>query len=214
MNVTFPEDYHAEALKGKPALFKVVIKEIKVKELPELDDDFAQDVSDCETVDAYKESVKAELTKEKEDAAKAAKEEVVIEKIIEGAEMEIPEPMIETQVRQMADDFARRIQAQGISIEQYFQFTGMEPKAFLEQMKPQALKRIQSRLVLEAVVAAENIVASDEDIENEIKKMADSYQMEVDKVKELLGDAQKEQLAEDLAVQKAAEFVVENAVEK
>ena len=214
VNVTFPEDYHAEALKGKPALFKVVIKEIKVKELPELDDDFAQDVSDCETVDAYKESVKAELTKKKEDAAKAAKEEVVIEKIIEGAEMEIPEPMIETQVRQMADDFARRIQAQGISIEQYFQFTGMEPKAFLEQMKPQALKRIQSRLVLEAVVAAENIVASDEDIENEIKKMADSYQMEVDKVKELLGDAQKEQLAEDLAVQKAAEFVVENAVEK
>ena len=214
VNVTFPEDYHAEALKGKPALFKVVIKEIKVKELPELDDDFAQDVSDCETVDAYKESVKAELTKKKEDAAKAAKEEVVIEKIIEGAEMEIPEPMIETQVRQMADDFARRIQAQGISIEQYFQFTGMEPKAFLEQMKPQALKRIQSRLVLEAVVAAENIVASDEDIENEIKKMADSYQMEVDKVKELLGDAQKEQLAEDLAVQKAAEFVVVNAVEK
>ena len=214
VNVTFPEDYHAEALKGKPALFKVVIKEIKVKELPELDDDFAQDVSDCETVDAYKESVKAELTKKKEDAAKAAKEEVVIEKIIEGAEIEIPEPMIETQVRQMADDFARRIQAQGISIEQYFQFTGMEPKAFLEQMKPQALKRIQSRLVLEAVVAAENIVASDEDIENEIKKMADSYQMEVDKVKELLGDAQKEQLAEDLAVQKAAEFVVENAVEK
>lgn len=214
VNVTFPEDYHAEALKGKPALFKVVIKEIKVKELPELDDDFAQDVSDCETVDAYKESVKAELTKKKEDAAKAAKEEVVIEKIIEGAEMEIPEPMIETQVRQMADDFARRIQTQGISIEQYFQFTGMEPKAFLEQMKPQALKRIQSRLVLEAVVAAENIVASDEDIENEIKKMADSYQMEVDKVKELLGDAQKEQLAEDLAVQKAAEFVVENAVEK
>ena len=214
VNVTFPEDYHAEALKGKPALFKVVIKEIKVKELPELDDDFAQDVSDCETVDAYKESVKAELTKKKEDAAKAAKEEVVIEKIIEGAEMEIPEPMIETQVRQMADDFARRIQAQGISIDQYFQFTGMDPKTFLEQMKPQALKRIQSRLVLEAVVAAENIVASDEDIENEIKKMADSYQMEVDKVKELLGDAQKEQLAEDLAVQKAAEFVVENAVEK
>lgn len=214
VNVTFPEDYHAEALKGKPALFKVVIKEIKVKELPELDDDFAQDVSDCETVDAYMESVKADLTKKKEDAAKAAKEEVVIEKIIEGAEMEIPEPMVETQVRQMADDFARRIQAQGISIDQYFQFTGMDPKTFLEQMKPQALKRIQSRLVLEAVVAAEKIAASDEDIENEIQKMADSYQMEVDKVKELLGDAQKEQLAEDLAVQKAAEFVVENAVEK
>lgn len=214
VNVTFPEDYHAEALKGKPALFKVVIKEIKVKELPELDDDFAQDVSDCETVDAYKESVKAELTKKKEDAAKAAKEEVVIEKIIEGAEMEIPEPMIETQVRQMADDFARRIQAQGISIEQYFQFTGMEPKAFLEQMKPQALKRIQSRLVLEAVVAAEKIEASEADVEEEMKKMAEAYNMELDKVKELIGDEQKKQLAEDIAVQKAAEFVVENATEK
>ena len=214
VNVTFPEDYHAAELAGKPALFKVNIKAIKVKELPELDDDFVQDVSDCENVDAYKEQVKSDLTKKKEDAAKAAKEEEVVTKIIEDAKMDIPDPMIDTQVRQMVDDFARRIQAQGLSIEQYFQFTGMEPQAFLEQMKPQALKRIQSRLVLEAVVAAENIVASDEDIENEIKKMADSYQMEVDKVKELLGDAQKEQLAEDLAVQKAAEFVVENAVEK
>lgn len=214
VNVTFPEDYHAAELAGKPALFKVKIKEIKVKELPELDDDFAQDVSDCETVDAYKEQVKSDLTKKKEDAAKAAKEEEVVTKIIENATMEIPDPMIDTQVRQMVDDFARRIQAQGLSIEQYFQFTGMEPQAFLEQMKPQALKRIQSRLVLEAVVAAENITASDEDIEEELKKMAEAYQMELDKVKELIGDEQKKQLADDIAVQKAADFVVENAVEK
>lgn len=214
VNVTFPEDYHAADLAGKPALFKVQIKEIKVKELPELDDDFAQDVSDCENVDAYKEQVKSELTKKKEDAAKTAKEEEVVTKIIEDATMEIPDPMIDTQVRQMADDFARRIQAQGLSIEQYFQFTGMEPQAFLEQMKPQALKRIQSRLVLEAVVAAENITASDEDIEEELKKMAEAYQMELDKVKELIGDEQKKQLADDIAVQKAADFVVENAVEK
>lgn len=214
VNVTFPEDYHAANLAGKPALFKVQIKEIKVKELPELDDDFAQDVSDCENVDAYKEQVKSELTKKKEEAAKTAKEEEVVTKIIEDATMEIPDPMIDTQVRQMADDFARRIQAQGLSIEQYFQFTGMEPQAFLEQMKPQALKRIQSRLVLEAVVAAENITASDEDIEEELKKMAEAYQMELDKVKELIGDEQKKQLAVDIAVQKAADFVVENAVEK
>lgn len=214
VNVTFPEDYHSQELAGKKAMFKVNIKSITAKELPELDDDFAQDVSDCETVDAYKEQVKSDLTKRKEDAAKAAKEEEVVTKIIEDAKMDIPDPMIDTQVRQMVDDFARRIQAQGLSIEQYFQFTGMDPQAFLEQMKPQALKRIQSRLVLEAVVAAEKIEASEADIEEEMKKMAEAYNMELDKVKELIGDEQKKQLAEDIAVQKAAEFVVENATEK
>ncbi len=214
VNVTFPEDYHVEDLKGKPATFKVTVKEIKAKELPELDDDFAQDVSECETVDAYKAQVKEELTKKKEDAAKAAKEDEAVAKVVENAEMEIPEPMIDTQVRQMVDDFARRMQSQGLSLDQYFQFTGMEPKAFLEQMRPQALKRIQSRLVLEAIVEAEKIEATEAEIEDEMKKMADAYQMELDKVKELIGDEQKKQLAQDLAVQKAAEFVVENTVEK
>jgi len=214
VNVTFPEDYHVDDLKGKPATFKVTVKEISAKELPELDDDFAQDVSECENVDAYKAQVKEDLTKKKEDAAKAAKEEEAVAKVVENAEMEIPEPMIDTQVRQMVDDFARRMQSQGLSLDQYFQFTGMEPKAFLEQMRPQALKRIQSRLVLEAIVEAEKIAATDDEIEEELKKMADAYQMELDKVKELLGDEQKKQLAQDLAVQKAAEFVVENAVEK
>lgn len=214
VNVTFPEDYHVEDLKGKPATFKVTVKEIKAKELPELDDDFAQDVSECETVDAYKTQVKEELTKKKEDAAKAAKEDEAVAKVVENAEMEIPEPMIDTQVRQMVDDFARRMQSQGLSLDQYFQFTGMEPKAFLEQMRPQALKRIQSRLVLEAIVEAEKIEATEAEIEDEMKKMADAYQMELDKVKELIGDEQKKQLAQDLAVQKAAEFVVENTVEK
>ena len=214
VNVTFPEDYHVDDLKGKPATFKVTVKEISAKELPELDDDFAQDVSECENVDAYKAQVKEDLTKKKEDAAKAAKEEEAVAKVVENAEMEIPEPMIDTQVRQMVDDFARRMQSQGLSLDQYFQFTGMEPKAFLEQMRPQALKRIQSRLALEAIVEAEKIAATDDEIEEELKKMADAYQMELDKVKELLGDEQKKQLAQDLAVQKAAEFVVENAVEK
>ena len=214
VNVTFPEDYQSADLAGKAAMFKVKIKEIKAKELPELDDDFAQDVSDCDTVDAYKEQVKNDLTKKKEDAAKAAKEEAVVDKIIEEAEMDIPDPMVDTQVRQMAEDFARRIRMQGLSIEHYFQFTGMTPEAFLEQMKPQALKRIQSRLVLEAVVASEKIEVSDADIEEELKKMAEAYNMELDKVKEMITDDQKKQLADDLAVQKAAEFVTENAVEK
>ena len=214
VNVTFPAEYHSEELKGKPAMFKVTVKEIKVKELPELDDDFAQDVSDCETLDAYKESVKEGLAKKKEDAAKAAKEDAVIEKIIEDAKMDIPDPMVDMQVRQMAEDFSYRMQSQGLSIEQYFQFTGMTPEAFLEQMKPQALKRIQSRLVLEAVVDAEKITVSEEEIEAEYDKMATAYQMELEKVKELIGDEQKEQLTKDLAVQKAVTFVVDNAVEK
>ena len=214
VNVTFPEEYHEASLAGKPAMFKVTVKKINMQELPELDDEFAQDVSDCKTIDEYKESVKVEIKTRKEGAAKSAKEEAVIDKIIEEATMEIPEPMIDTQVRQMADDFARRMQSQGLSIQQYFQFTGMTPEAFIEQMKPQALKRIQSRLVLEAIVAAESIKATDEDMEKEMQNMASMYQMELDKVKELLGDKEREQLSLDLAVQKAVEFVVENAVEK
>ena len=214
VNVTFPEEYHAKELAGKPALFKVTIKEIKVKELPELDDDFAQDVSDCETLEAYKDSLREEIQNRKADAAKNAKEDAVIEAIIEDAKMEIPDPMVDTQVRQMAEDFARRISQQGITLDQYFQFTGMNPQSFLDQMKPQALKRIQSRLVLEAVVAAEGIKATDEEIEKEMSDMAEAYQMELDKVKELLGDAEKEQLALDIAVQKAVTVVVDSAVEK
>lgn len=214
VNVTFPEEYHAKELAGKPAMFKVTVKEIKVKELPELDDDFAQDVSDCETLEEYKDTLREEIRSRKEDAAKNAKEDAVIEAIIEDAKMDIPNPMIDTQVRQMAEDFARRISQQGISLDQYFQFTGMNPESFLEQMKPQALKRIQSRLVLEAVVAAEGIKATEEEIEKEMSNMAEAYQMELDKVKELMGDAEKEQLALDLAVQKAVTLVVDNAVEK
>lgn len=214
VNVTFPEEYHAKELAGKPAMFKVTVKEIKVKELPELDDDFAQDVSDCDTLEEYKNTLREEIQSRKEDAAKNAKEDAVIEAIIEDAKMDIPNPMIDTQVRQMAEDFARRISQQGISLDQYFQFTGMNPESFLEQMKPQALKRIQSRLVLEAVVAAEGIKATEEEIEKEMSDMAEAYQMELDKVKELMGDAEKEQLALDLAVQKAVTLVVDNAVEK
>lgn len=214
VNVTFPEDYQAKELAGKPAMFKVTIKEIKVKELPELDDDFAQDVSEFESLAEYKEDVKKTLSERKEAQAKNQKEEAVVAKIVENASMEIPEPMLNGQVRQMADDFAQRIQSQGLTVEQYFQFTGMDRNKFLETLRPQALKRIQSRLVLEAVAKAENIEASEEEIEKEIENMASMYQMEIEKVKTLIGDAERKQIAEDVAVQKAVELVTGEAVEK
>ncbi|MDD7147470.1 MAG: trigger factor [Lachnospiraceae bacterium] len=216
VNVTFPEDYHAEDLKGKAALFKVTIKEIKEKEIPELDDEFASEVSEFDTLDEYKADIKAKLTEKKEKDAKNAKEEAVIDAIIADAAMEIPEAMLETQQRQIVQDFAQRLQMQGLSLEQYFQFTGLDAEKMLEQVKPQAERKIKSRLVLEAIVAAENIQASDEDYEEELKRMGEVYNMEVDKVKEMLGDNEKAigQIKEDLAITKAVEFVVNEAKEK
>jgi len=213
VNVTFPEDYQADELAGKPAVFKCTVKEIKVKELPELDDDFASDVSEYDTFAEYKESIVKRIADRKEADAKNAKEDAVIEAIIADATMDIPDAMVETQQRQMVEDFAQRIQSQGLSMEQYMQFTGLTPQALIEQVKPQAIKRIQSHLVLEAVVAAENIVASEEDFEAEVTKMAEAYQLEADKVKEMLGENGKKQVMEDLAISKAVEFVVENAKE-
>ncbi len=213
VNVTFPEEYQAKELAGKPALFKVKIKEIKVKELPELDDDFAQDVSEFNTLDEYKENIAATIKANKEKELKTAKENEVVEKIIEAATIEIPEPMIDAQVSQMAEEFAQRIQYQGLSIEQYFQFTGMDSKKFMDSLRPQAVKRIQSRLVLEAVVKAENIEVTAEELDKELTDMAAKYQMEADKLKELVGEKEKEQIKLDIAVQKAVDFVVENAVE-
>ena len=214
VNVTFPEEYHVDELKGKPALFKVKIKEIQKKELPELDDDFAQDVSDFDTLDEYKADVEKKILENKENQIKREQEDQIIEKIIENAQMEIPQQMIAAQTRQMTQEFAQRLQSQGLSLEQYMQFTGLTPQKMMEDLEPQALKRIQSRLVLEAVVAAENIEASDEEIDKELENMASMYQMEIDKVKELIGDDEKKQIGMDLAVQKAVEFVVKEAVEK
>lgn len=215
VDVTFPEDYHAQDLKGKAAIFKCTVKEIKEKELPALDDEFASEVSEFDTLSEYREDVKKKLAEKKEKDAKNEKEDAVIGAIIEDSVMEIPDAMIETQQRQMLDEFAQRIQMQGLSMEQYMQFTGLNPQAMLEQVKPQALKRIQSRLVLEAVVAAENITASDEDYQKETERMAEVYQMEIDKVKEMLeeNESAKKQLMQDLAITKAVEFVTENAKE-
>lgn len=214
VNVTFPEDYQAEELKGKAAVFKCTIKEIKEKELPELDDEFASEVSEFDTLEEYKADVKAKLTEEKVKEAKNAKEAAVIEAIVNDSEMEIPEAMLTTQQRQMVDEFAQRIQMQGLSIDQYFQFTGTTYDKMIEQVKPQAEKRIKSRLVLEEIVKAENIEASEEDFEEELKVMAEAYQMEADKVKEMLPEKSVSQIKADIAVRKAAEFVVENAKEK
>ncbi len=214
VNVTFPEDYQAEDLKGKAAVFKCTVKEIKEKQLPELDDEFASEVSEFETLAEYKADVKGKLEERKAKEAKDAKEAAVIEEIVKDSEMEIPEAMLATQQRQMVDEFAQRIQMQGLSIDQYFQFTGSSYEQMIEQVKPQAEKRIQSRLVLEAVAKAENIPATDEDYEDELKVMAEAYQMEVEKVKELLPEKSVAQIKEDIAVKKAAEFVVENAKEK
>ncbi len=214
VDVTFPEEYHAKELAGKPAVFKCTVKEIKVKELPELDDDFAQDVSDFDTLEEYKADVRKKVEEKKAADAKAKKEDAVIEKIIEGAAMEIPDAMVETQAERMVDEFAQRLQMQGLTMEQYLQFTGGNVQALVEQSKPQALKRIQSRLVLEAVVAAENLAASDEELDAELGRMAEQYKMEVEKLKEMFTEEDLKSVREDLAIQKAVELVTDAAVEK
>lgn len=213
VKVTFPEDYHAADLAGKEAVFKCTIKGIQEKELPELDDEFASEVSTFDTLAEYREDVKNTLAQKKADAAKSAKEEAVIEAVIAEAQMEIPDAMTETEQRQIIDEFAQRLQMQGLSMEQYMQFTGMNQQMLLEQTKPQALKRIQSRLVLEAVAAAENLTASEEEYEEEIKSMAEKYQMEPEQIKETLGERGKKQVLADMAVNKAVEFLVANAKE-
>lgn len=215
VKVTFPEEYQAKELAGKEAVFKCTVKTIKVKELPELDDEFASDVSEeGETMEEYKAEVRGKLKERKEREAKEKKENQVVEQAVANAEIDLPEPMVDLQARQMADDFARRIMQQGMTLEQYFQFTGLSEEKMMEELKPQAEKRIRTRLVLEAIVAAENIEVSDERLEEELKKMAEAYQMEVDKLKEFMGENEKKQMKEDIAVQEAVTLITEAAVEE
>ena len=211
VNVTFPEQYQAKELAGKPAMFKVTIKEIKVKEYPELDDDFAQDVSEFDTLDEYKADIKKNLEEKKAQEAEADKESKVIEAIVNDSEMDIPEKMIEAQSQQMVEEFAQNIAMQGISFDQYMQFTGTTVDQLTEQVKPQAEARVQSSLVLEAIVKAEKIETSDEEFDEEIKRMAERYQMEADKVNELLSDDDKKNIRADICARKAAKLVVEKA---
>ncbi len=213
VNVTFPEEYHAAELKGKPAVFKCTVNEIKVKELPEADDEFAKDVSEFDTLAEYKDDIRAKLLEKKTANAKREKQNKAVAKAVENATMEIPEAMITEQVRRMADDFARRLQSQGLSMDQYMQFTGLTMDALVQQMRPEALKRIQNSLVLETIAKAENIEVSEEKVNEEIEKMAAAYKMEADKLKELIGDSEKEQMKADLAIQAAVEMIADAAVE-
>ena len=213
VNVTFPEEYQAAELAGKAAVFQCDVKKVEAKELPELDDDFAQDVSEFDTLAEYKDDIRKKLTERKEKEARTAKENAAVDKAIENAQMEIPDAMINTQISQMLDDFSRRMQAQGLTMEQYFQFTGMTADKMREEMKPQALKRIQTRLVLEKIAETENIQPADEEVNEEISKMAEMYKMEADKLKELLGDRELEQMKKDMAVQKAVTLVADEAKE-
>lgn len=211
VNVTFPEEYHAKELAGKPAVFKVTVKEIKMKELPELNDEFAEEVSEFETLDEYKADIKSKLLERKQKEAATENENRVVEKVVENASMEIPEKMLETQVQNMINDYARRMQSQGMSMDQYMQYTGMTLESLKEQTKPQAEKSIRTRLVLEAVVKAEDIKVSEEAVEEELQKMADTYKMDIEKVKEVMGERELKQMKEDLAVQEAIDFLVAEA---
>jgi trigger factor len=213
VNVTFPEDYQAEDLAGKAATFKCTVKAIKAKELPELNDEFASDVSEFDTLKEYKEDVKKKLVEKKTNEEKAKREDAVVKAVIEDSEMELPEAMIDTQARQIVNDFAQRLQMQGMNMDQYLQYTGNTVDKMLEQVRPQAVERIQARLVLEAVAKEENITVSDEDFEAELKKMAEQYKMELDKLKELMPESELKTMREDMAVQKAADFLVENVKE-
>ena len=214
VNVTFPENYQAEELAGRPAVFKVTVKKIREKILPEFNADFVSDISDFDTIEEYREDVKKELASRKESAAKTEKENEVVKAIIEDAAMELPEPMIETQQRQLLDEFEQQIRMQGMSMENYYKYTGQSEEKMLESVRDTAVSRIKTRLVMEQIAKEENITATEEDYEAEIERMASQYQMEASRVKELVGENGKKQMLEDLAVQKAVSFVVDNAVAK
>ncbi len=214
VNVTFPEEYHAADLAGKPALFKVKINEIKAKEIPELNDEFASDVSEFETLAEYKEDLKKRLVEQKEAEAKRTKEDEAIQKIVDKSQMEIPEAMIQTQCEDMVNEFAQRVAQSGLSMEQYMQFSGMTVDKLMEQVRPEAETRIKTSLVLEAIVKAENIEATDEDVDAEIEKMAGMYGMSVDQLKEYMGENEKNSIKRELAITKAVEFVMAHAKER
>ncbi|MDO5541324.1 MAG: trigger factor [Eubacteriales bacterium] len=213
VKVTFPEDYHAAELAGKEAVFKCKVNAIRTKELPEADDDFAQDVSEFDTLAEYKEDIRKKLAEKKETEAKNAKETAAVEKAVENASMDIPEAMIDSQVRRMADDFAGRLQSQGLTVEQYMQFTGMTADKLLEQMKPEAEKRIRNSLVLEAIAKVENFEISDEKVDEEINKMAEMYKMEAENVKNMMGEQGLQQIKDDLAIQEAVNLLRDSAKE-
>lgn len=214
VNVTFPEKYHAENLAGQPAMFKVAVKAIKAKELPELDDEFAKDTSDFETIAEYKEDIKKSLTEKKEKAAKQATQEEALAKAVENAKMEVPSEMVENEIDMMANNFANTMRYQGLSLDQYLEMTGSNMVSFRASLKEEADKRVKGRLVLEAIAKAESIEVTEEDLNAELENMAKMYNMEMAELTKAVGEVEKENIKADLATRKALELLVENAVEK
>lgn len=211
VKVTFPTEYHASDLAGKDAIFEVKVKGIKEKELPALDDEFASEVSEFETMEEFEADIKEKIREQKKEAAKTERENLIVDTAVENASMDIPEAMIEEQVQQMTEEFSQRLSYQGLNLEQYLQFTGMDAQKFADDMKPQAEKRIQTRLTLEAIVKAEGIEATEEEFKAELEKMAAQYQMEVEKIEGIIQGSQKDQMMDDIAVQKAVDFLVSEA---
>ena len=214
VNVTFPENYQSAELAGKPAVFKCTVLKITEKVLPELNDEFADDVSEFSTLEEYKADIRKNLEVKKEEKARTEKENKVIDAIIADSEIEIPEPMLKAQQEQIVDEFAQRLQSQGLNIDQYFSYIGGSREKMMEEVKDQADKRIRTRLVLEEIVKAENIVATDEDFEVELGKLAEAYGTDLDTIKKIFEGREKDRMMEDIAVQKAVSFVADNAVEK
>ena len=213
VNVTFPEDYQAANLAGKPAVFKCELLGINATELPELDDEFAEEVSEFDTFEEYKEDTKKILVAKKEKSVKTEKENKLIDKIAEASEIDIPEPMIEYNQEQMFNEFANSMMYQGLNIDQYLKLTGSSKEQLMEQIKPDAIARIKSGLVLDAIAEKEGITPSEEAVEEELKTMAEAYQMEVDKLKDIMGDKELESIKRDLAAKEALKLVVENSKE-
>lgn len=214
VNVTFPEEYHAAELAGKPAVFKVKIHAIKTKELPELDDEFASMVSEFETLDEYRADVRKQLEEQKKDAARKQQEDEAVKQVVEAAEMDIPDPMIDLQCESIVSEFSGRLGQQGLSMDQYMQFSGVTTDQLREQVRPEAVQRIQNTLVLEQIAKEENIEVSEEEVDKEIERMASTYRMEVDKLKEYMAEGEREQVKKDLAIQKAVDLILENAVQQ
>ena len=210
VNVTFPEEYHAEELAGKAALFKVKVHEVKTKEYPEVDDEFAQDISDFDTLAEFKEDLMKRLAERKAETANAEKQQKVMDVVVGSAKMDIPDAMVQKSVDDMMNQYAHQLSSQGLSMDVYFKYTGMTPVQLAEQFKPQALANIKNRLVLDAIVAAENIEVTEEDIDKEVNRMAEAWKLEPAKVKELI----EEDVRKDYAAQKALEIITDAAVEK
>ena len=211
VKVTFPDEYHADELAGKEAVFKCHIHEIRAKELPELNDEFASDISEYETLAEFKDSLRKQMEENKEKDARLKREDECVEALIEDSEMELPDAMVETQQRQMVNDMSMQLSMQGLNMQQYMQMTGSTRDTLMEQARPQAIQRIKARLVLEEVAKKENIEATDEDFEKKLEEMAKQYRMDLEKVKELTGDREEKQIREDIVVEKAAQFLVDNA---